>query len=126
MTGTMKKTILVIACSAALVLGTKVITAEIPAQDTPDGNAEQGRTTYNEYGCVACHGGEAQGAGNTGPRLGPNPVPFARFSGYIRQPSGNMPPYTTEVVTVQELGDIYAFLKSIPAPPSPESVLPDD
>ena len=94
------------------------------AQDAPDGNAEVGRETYVEYGCPACHGYEGQGAGNTGPRLAPDPIAFRALSVYVRQPSGNMPPYTAEVVTDQELADIYAFLESIPPPPSVDSILP--
>jgi ubiquinol-cytochrome c reductase cytochrome c subunit len=36
---------------------------------------------------------------------------------YVRHPAGAMPPYTAKVVSDAEIGDIYAFLKSIPAPP---------
>jgi len=33
-----------------------------------------------------------------------------------------MPPYTAKVVTDQDLADIYAFLLTIPQPPTIESV----
>ena len=33
-----------------------------------------------------------------------------------------MPPYTTKMVTDQELADIYAFLLTIPAPPAVDSI----
>ena len=33
-----------------------------------------------------------------------------------------MPPYTSKAVSDQELADIYAFLESIPAPPSAKSI----
>jgi hypothetical protein len=33
-----------------------------------------------------------------------------------------MPPYTAKVVSDQELADMYAFLQSLPHPPSVESI----
>jgi hypothetical protein len=33
-----------------------------------------------------------------------------------------MPPYTNKVISDQELADIYAFLKSIPATPSAKTI----
>lgn len=81
----------------------------------PAGDAEQGRKLFVSYGCYQCHGYEAQGA-DTGPRLGPRPVPFASFSRYVRRPTGQMPPYTTTVATDASLADIYAFLQARPAP----------
>ena len=35
---------------------------------------------------------------------------------YVRRPAGAMPAFTEKVVTDAELTDIYAYLKSIPAP----------
>ncbi len=86
------------------------------AQSTaPAGNAENGRRLYDDFGCWACHGKEAQG-GVAGPRLGPDPIPFAVLSRYVRQPGGQMPPYTEKVVSDANLADIYAFLRSLPQP----------
>ena len=79
------------------------------------GNAENGKRLFTNYGCYQCHGREAQG-GVAGPRIGPNPIPFAAFSRYVRQPGGQMPPYTSKVVSDAELADIYAFLRSLPQP----------
>jgi ubiquinol-cytochrome c reductase cytochrome c subunit len=42
----------------------------------------------------------------------------AAFARYVRQPRGEMPPYTAKVVTDQELADIHAFLRSVPRPPA--------
>jgi mono/diheme cytochrome c family protein len=83
----------------------------------PKGNAENGKTLFMKIGCYECHGREGQGA-VTGPRLNQNPITFARFNSYIRKPSGEMPPYTTRVVSDQQAADIYAFLQSLPKPPS--------
>jgi len=78
-------------------------------------NAQNGQQLYSRYGCYECHGREAQGSAQTGgSRLGPVQIPFASFVGYVRQPSGQMPPYTKKAVSDAELADIYAFLKSLP------------
>ena len=75
-----------------------------------------GKKLYVSYGCYQCHGYEAQGSSATGPRLGPRPIAFAAFSRYVRQPTGQMPPYTTKVVSDADLANIYAFVQSRPAP----------
>src|SRR5215472_18063985 len=80
-------------------------------------NAQNGRRLFNRYGCYQCHQKEAQGATATGPRLGPHPIPHANFTKYVRQPTGQMPPYTAKVVKDSDLADIYAFLQSLPDPP---------
>jgi ubiquinol-cytochrome c reductase cytochrome c subunit len=41
---------------------------------------------------------------------------------YVRAPQGQMPPYTSKVLSDTELADIYAFLKSLPLPPDPKSI----
>ena len=82
------------------------------AAQTP--SAQNGRKIFDSYGCYQCH--DHDGHGGVGARLAPNPIPFAAFSKYVRQPKGEMPPYTKKVVTDQELQDIYAYLQSIPQP----------
>ena len=99
-----------------LILAT-IISALCAAQTKPPaGNAENGKKIYSSYGCYQCHGLEAQGGQGTGPRLGPRPIAFAAFTLYVRHPSGQMPPYTSKVVSDQDLSDIYAFLQSRPQP----------
>jgi ubiquinol-cytochrome c reductase cytochrome c subunit len=83
----------------------------------PQGNAQNGRKLFENYGCYQCHGREAQGGLGTGPRLGPKPIAFAAVQRYIRQPTGQMPPYTAKVVSDKDLADIYAFLQSVKQPP---------
>ncbi|MGE3840876.1 MAG: cytochrome c [Vicinamibacterales bacterium] len=95
--------------------------AKPPAATAPSGDAAIGRKLYTSFGCYQCHGYEGQGSSATGPRLGPRPMPFAAFVYYVRQPTGQMPPYTVKVVSEADLTHIYAFLASRPAPVAVES-----
>jgi len=97
-------------------------TQTAPAVFLPGGDANTGKRLYTNYGCYQCHGYEGQGAQSTGPRLATDLIPFPEFSEYIREPRREMPPYTTKVVSDQELADIYAFLKSLPRPPDARSI----
>ena len=81
-------------------------------------NAQNGKRLFERFGCYQCHQHEGQGAAATGPRLAPRPIPYANFTKYVRQPTGQMPPYTAKVVKDAELADIYAFLESRPEPPA--------
>jgi mono/diheme cytochrome c family protein len=100
-----------------------IVTAAIIAQTpAPSGDAKNGRKLFAADGCYQCHGYEAQGATPTGPRLGPRPIALAQFSKYVRQPTGQMPPYTAKSIPDKDLADIYAFLQSLPAPPAVDSI----
>jgi len=97
----------------------------IPApqeEKPPAGNAQNGKKLYISYGCFECHGRQGQGTSVGGPRLGPNPISFPAFSKYVRQPSGQMPPFTAKVTSDADLADIYAFLQSLPQPPKADSI----
>ena len=87
-----------------------------PATAAPAGNVDVGKKLFASVGCYQCHGYEAQGSNATGPRLGPRPMAFAAFSRYVRQPSGQMPPYTAKVVSDTDLANVYAFIQSRPEP----------
>jgi mono/diheme cytochrome c family protein len=91
-------------------------TPQRPATSAPGGNADAGKQLFVADGCYQCHGYEAQGSSATGPRLGPRPIAFAAFSRYVRQPTGQMPPYTAKVVPDADLANIYAFVQSRPEP----------
>ena len=111
--------VLVIAAAALILVvpgaGAQAQGGTQSQQAAPAGNAENGKRLFTNYGCYQCHGREAQG-GVAGPRIGPNPIPFAAFSRYVRQPGGQMPPYTDKVVSDAELTDIHSFLRSLPQP----------
>jgi ubiquinol-cytochrome c reductase cytochrome c subunit len=99
---------------AALV--SQAQTPQRPATAAPPGNVEVGKKLFVSVGCYQCHGYEAQGSSATGPRLGPRPMAFAAFSRYVRQPPGQMPLYTTKVVSDTDMANIYAFVQSRPEP----------
>src|SRR5882672_700266 len=113
---------LTIAARASAQVQTPTPAQRPAATSAPAGNAENGKKLFTSYGCYQCHGREAQGSTATGPRLGPRPIAFANLSKYVRQPTGQMPPYTSKVVSDAELADIYSFLQARPQPPALESI----
>jgi mono/diheme cytochrome c family protein len=108
----MTKLSLTIALSGALLWA-----GAAAAQDAPKGNAQTGKTLYLKDGCYQCHGEGAQGAASTGPRLGPDPLPFDAFLRQLRTPAQEMPPYETPVLSDQQAADIHAYLATIPESP---------
>ncbi|PYU31677.1 MAG: hypothetical protein DMG31_11685 [Acidobacteria bacterium] len=90
---------------------------------TLTGNAQNGNRIYASYGCYECHGRVGQGSQSTSaPRIGPPALTIDAFARYIHTPTGNMPPYTSTVVSDQDVADIYAFLKSLPPAPSAKDI----
>ena len=116
----MKMTLLVpILLSASAVFAQAPTTS--PQAAAPQGNAENGRRFYMADFCYACHGTMGQG-GRDGARIAPNPPALPTIVRYVRKPSGQMPAYTSRVTSDQELADIYAFLRTIPASPPVQSL----
>jgi mono/diheme cytochrome c family protein len=92
-------------------------------ETTPAENVETGKKIYMKDGCYECHGREGQGAAQaSGPRIGPPQRLIRPFIKYVRQPTGQMPPFTTEVISDQELADIYAYLQSRPMATSSKDI----
>ena len=118
--------VVVTVVAATLLLSLSGAGAQAPAQApkpaAPAGNAQNGKRIFISYGCYQCHGREGQGSQATGPRIGPPQLPLAGVIAYVRHPAGQMPPYTSKVVSDSELADIYAFLQSIPQPPPAKSI----
>ena len=85
-------------------------------QVSSDPKVNEGAALYKKNGCYECHVNDGQG-GPQGPRLGPNPIPLPRFVAYVRNPGGDMPPFTAKVISDDDLAKIYAFLQSRPTPP---------
>jgi mono/diheme cytochrome c family protein len=100
-----------------LVLGTSLASAT-----EPSGSAASGQKFYIAKGCYECHGTEAQGSSVSGPRLAPPAPPYEAFLSELRHPMSDMPPYGRAVLSDRDAADIYAFLKTIKAPPDPGSL----
>jgi ubiquinol-cytochrome c reductase cytochrome c subunit len=108
---------MMIALMLAVVLaGSRVAQTAVTAD-----NAATGKQLFVKYGCYQCHGRQGQGS-SAGVRLAPEPMPFASFARYVRQPRGEMPPYTAKVVTDREIADIHAYLRAVARPPSVASL----
>jgi mono/diheme cytochrome c family protein len=80
------------------------------------GKIEHGKQIFASSGCYECHGRLGQGSRFSGARIAPPPLDSTAFIEYVRQPAGQMPPYTSKVLSDAELSDIFLFLKSMPAP----------
>ena len=92
-------------------------------ETTPAENVETGKKIFMKDGCYECHGREGQGAAQaSGPRIGPPQRLIRPFIKYVRQPTGQMPPFTAEVISDQELVDIYAYLQSRPRAASSKDI----
>jgi len=117
------------AIGAILLLAAPAPRAQKAAQQaeknetTPAENVETGKKIFMKDGCYECHGREGQGAAQaSGPRIGPSQRFIRPFIKYVRQPTGQMPPFTREVISDQELADIYAYLQSRPRPASSKDI----
>jgi mono/diheme cytochrome c family protein len=73
-----------------------------------------GKQLYLAIGCWECHGTQGQGGSSAGPKLAPDPIPFAAFLVQLRAPRARMPIYTATVVSDADLADVYAYLRSVP------------
>jgi ubiquinol-cytochrome c reductase cytochrome c subunit len=117
---------LLMAATIALLVVCIPANAQTTAKNAPPESAKEnvakGKQLFTSSGCYQCHGREGQGSRYSGPRLGPPPISLDGFTEYIRAPKGQMPPYTRKVLSDVEVGDIYAFLKSIPQPPPAKSI----
>ena len=84
-------------------------------------SAEKGKVAFIKNGCWQCHGERGQG-GVAGARLAPDPIPFETLSNFVRTTNRAMPPYREEILSNDDLADIYAYLQSIPKGPDPKSI----
>ena len=81
-------------------------------------NPSNGQRLFVRVGCYECHGYLGQGSTSTGgTRLGPPQIPLSAFVSYVREPTGQMPPYIVKAISNEDLTEIYNFLKSVPPPP---------
>lgn len=84
-------------------------------------SADNGKKVYMAVGCWGCHGTVGQG-GVTGPKIGPDPMPFETFTSFVRTTNRAMPPYRESVLSNGDLADIHAYLASVPKPRDVKSI----
>ena len=89
----------------------------------PKGDIERGRKVYQDKWCHSCHGTVGQGGDRgAGPKIAPNPFPYEAFAHQTRRPRASMPRYPVEVLSEQEMADIYAYIASIKPGPSAKDI----
>ena len=109
---------------AALTLGAAALFAQAPAGNTaPAGDAKNGKELFVKYTCYGCHGFSAQN-GPAGNRLNPMKMTQQGFTALVRNPGApnRMPPYSVKVISDAQLGDIYAYLKTLPDAPAAKDI----
>ena len=90
-------------------------TAQEPAAD-----ASAGQALYESHQCWQCHGHQGQG-GTAGLRIAPTLYPFEAFAQLVRH-TNLMPAYSPNVLSDEQLRQIYEFVRSIPEPPALEDI----
>jgi ubiquinol-cytochrome c reductase cytochrome c subunit len=83
-------------------------------------DAAKGKTAYVKNGCFQCHG--YVGQGGAGAKLAPKPMPQEAFVNFVRTTNRAMPPYSEQILSNEDLADIYAFVASIPEGPDPKTI----
>ena len=83
------------------------------------GRKGQGAVPEARLLAVSRRKGQGGVAGRT---LAPNPLPFEALQNFVRTTNRNMPPYREEILSNDDLADIYAYLQSIPKGPDPKSI----
>ena len=107
-------------CAALLAVAAAAALAQ---ERAPAGSIERGHQAYMKFRCYSCHGTVGQGGErNAGPRLAPNPFPWAGFALQVRTPRQDMPPYRKAHLSDQELADIYAYVRSIKPSPAASAI----
>jgi mono/diheme cytochrome c family protein len=83
-----------------------------------DGDAQKGNAAFIQHGCWQCHdfAGEGSIATSNGKVIARTALPLDAFMSFVRTSNGPMPPYRAPVLSDADLGDIYAYLQSLPEP----------
>ena len=99
-----------LAIAALLSIGIGCGVAEPTATEPTGDPGEIGRRLFVQKGCVACHGGNAEGG--MGPRLAGTALTLEEVERQLRSPRGQMPVYPESRLSAEELRAIYAYLKN--------------
>jgi ubiquinol-cytochrome c reductase cytochrome c subunit len=97
------------------------VQASAQTQPASTGNVQAGKDLYLRYSCYACH--SYDGHGGAGARLVPMRMTGERFTAYVRSPrTQQMPLYSTKLLTDAQLGDVWAYIKSLPVSPEAKDI----
>jgi mono/diheme cytochrome c family protein len=86
------------------------------SQNVPPGDSANGKRMYLAIGCYTCHGRAGQG-GNMNypaPALAQTQLPVEALTAFVRAGPNDMPAYVESQLSDKDLGDIHAFLRSLP------------
>ena len=93
--------------------------AALACAQTPAGDAKHGKELFLSFACYSCH--SFDGHGGAGARLVPMPLNQAAFTAFVRN-AGRMPSYGPKVISDEKLGDIYAYIKTLPVSPDAKNI----
>jgi mono/diheme cytochrome c family protein len=101
---------------AALGLAMLAACASAWPQNSPAGDAANGKRVFLADGCFTCHGRSGQGGAMNYPTpiLARTALPFVAFKAVVRSGPNDMPAYSENVLSDKELADIHAFLSALP------------
>jgi len=89
----------------------------------PSGDAARGKAMFTKNMCYTCHGSAGQGGDRgSGPRIAYDVWPWEGFVQQVRHPREQMPRYPKELVSDQDLADIYAYISSMKKGPKASEI----
>ena len=104
-----------------LTLAITLIFAGLAVNAQDAGDAAKGKDLFLKYTCYGCHG--FSGQNGPGARLVPMGMTQAAFTAYVRGPrTRQMPSYSTKVLSDAQLGDVYAYIKTLPRSPAAKDI----
>ena len=100
-------------------LAASLLAIGLPGWSQPSAKIEAGHRAFMAAGCYQCHG--TVGQGGVGPRLAPAPLLVDAMIAFVRYTGRNMPPYSPQVLSDEDLRLIHGYLESIKDsnPPAP-------
>jgi mono/diheme cytochrome c family protein len=106
---------------ALLTLYLTTVVSFASGQSSSTGDTENGKRLFMKQNCYFCHGTGGQG-GRDGARIAQIGLNAQGLIRYVRKPAGSMPAFSEKMISDQELTDIYAYLKSLPAAKAPKNI----
>ena len=103
-----------------IVIGLAALAVVLGQASALAASADKGKSEFLQHGCWQCHG--YQGQGGVGPKLAPNPIPFDTLSNFVRTTSRQMPPFSKQILSDEDLTDFYAYLQSVPKASDPGTI----